>query len=269
VERSIDEKFLRISGPTGEGSTSLIEKYGRFKTEVTVGKGDKQRTKTVKRRGWELVESLDSITGLAVTAGDRDNTITAAGDPADPSKPAFDSPLLLDGGLGADQLTGGSYLNWLIGGGIVNPGDESRRSRREVDRLNGTDGAIDIFDLRHYDPLTGTYSDAYVNEDAGKAVISNFNALDGDAIVLAGTADDYNISIETKGGHGSSHRRHRRHNRPATTTIEIQSADTGEIIAALTSSGFTSDTTADDLNIQYSFTADPLQALIDDQPFLG
>ena len=100
-------------------------------------------------------------------------------------------------------------------------------------------------------------------------MISNFSALDGDAIVLAGTADDYNINITTSnsGEKGSKRRRWRR--RPATTTVEIQSADTGEIIAAFTDSGFIASTTADDLNIHYGVTTDPLQALINDQPFLG
>ena len=203
--------------------------------------------------GWQTLEILDSIDGLTLTAGNGNNAISAAGDRSNPAKPAFDGQFIADGRLGVDVITGGTYRNWLIGGGIVSPGSETALSALGIDILNGTTGALDVFDLRS----SGGASDAYANPNAGKALINNFTVGE-DAIVLSGAQTDYNVNINTV---TTGTRR-----RPRTsTTVEIRSASTSEVIASFSGTAFSSTTTADDLNIHYEVDTAPATTMINGQ----
>jgi hypothetical protein len=253
VERTIDELSLLISGLSGSGNTSTIEKLGLVPTTRTIGRGRRRRTVTVNLPGWQTVEELDSIDGLTLAAGDGLNTISAAGDRSNPAKPAFDGQFIADGRLGVDVITGGSYRNWLIGGGIVTPGSKTALSGLGIDILNGTTGALDVFDLRSSDGRM----DAYANPNAGKALINNFTVGE-DAIVLSGAEADYNVNINTvMTGRGRRAR--------STTTVEIRSASTSEVIASFSGTAFSSTTTAADLNINYGITGAPAATEINGQ----
>jgi hypothetical protein len=250
IKRSIDELSLLISGLSGPGNTTTIEKSVLVPTTRTIGRGRRQRTITVKLPGWQTVDTLDSIDGLTLTAGDGVNVISAAGDRSKAAKPAFNGQFIADGRLGVDVITGGSYRNWLIGGGIVTPGSETALSRLGIDILNGTTGALDVFDLRSSDGA----SDAYANPNGGRALINNFTVGE-DAIVLSGADTDYNVNINTV----TTGRRRRARSR---TTVEIRSANTNEVIASLSGTAFSSTTTAADLNINYGVTTAPAGTMI-------
>jgi hypothetical protein len=253
IKRSIDELSLLISGLSGPGKTTTIEKLGLVPTTRTIGRGRRRRTVTVNLPGWQTVDTLDSIDGLTLTAGDGLNTISAAGDRSNPAKPAFDGQFIADGRLGVDVLTGGSYRNWLIGGGIVTPGSKTALSGLGIDILNGTTGALDVFDLRSSDGA----SDAYANPNGGRALINNFTVGE-DAIVLSGAEADYNVNINTvMTGRGRRAR--------STTTVEIRSASTSEVIASFSGTAFSSTTTAADLNINYGITGAPAATEINGQ----
>jgi hypothetical protein len=258
-ERNIDEPSLLISGLSGlsglsgAGNLTTIEKLGLIPTTRIIGRGKHARTVTVSLPGWETMETMDSISGLTLTAGNGLNTISAAGQPSNAAKPAFNGQFIADGRLGGDIITGGSYRNWLIGGGIVARGSETGLSSLGIDTLIGTTGALDVFDLRSSDGL----SDAYANHNAGRALISNFSVGE-DAIILSGSQADYNVNINTvtKG----------RGKRVTTSTIvEIKSSMSTQVIASFSGSAFTSSTSAADLNIHYGILTDPSSTLINGQ----
>ena len=108
------------------------------------------------------------------------------------TRSAYEGTLIAQGGLGADVITGGSYRNWLDGGGLA-------AGAKGIDYLTGTSnasaGAIDYFDLRN---STNT-APAYVGQgNLDYARIDKFNATT-DKLVLTGQLSDYSFKyVEAK-----------------------------------------------------------------------
>ena len=158
----------------------------------------------------------------------------------------------MDGKLGTDTITGGSYRNWLVGGGIFST--PLSITTTAVDTLIGTAGALDVFDLRTSDFT----ADAYRALNTGSARINNYS-VDQDWIVLAGTQGSYSFTpVQTTTGSKK---------KKVTTTTGYQIISGTEIVASVTAATGTTLTgnAANDLKILYGQTGDPTDTLFGGQ----
>ncbi|QPN66537.1 hypothetical protein [Synechococcus sp. CBW1006] len=172
--------------------------------------------------------------------------------PGDLQRPTFNGQLVIDGNLNADTITGSSYRNWMIGGGIFASSQE--RKTKAVDVLTGTQGALDVFDLRTSD-FSG---DAYSGVNTGSAQINHYTQGE-DFIVLSGLQGSYDIVAQTK----TSGRGWRRQ----TITTGYQIFSSKQLVATIApAAGTTFTGSADtDLSVLYGQSGDPTETLLNGQ----
>ena len=246
-----DDPTIYISGISGSTGTSKIESVSIVKT--VTGKGKKRVTKeTPAYTTLATYSNPNGVDGITLNGGASANTIRASGVSGDPSRPAFNGQTILDGKLGTDIITGGSYRNWLVGGGIFST--PLITTTTAVDTLIGTAGALDVFDLRTSD-FTG---DAYSALNTGSARINNYS-IDQDWIVLAGTQGSYTFTaVQTTTGSKRN---------KVTTTTGYQIFSGTELMATVNAASGTTLTgnAANDLQILYGQTGGPTDALFGGQ----
>jgi hypothetical protein len=245
-----DDPTIYISGISGSTGTSKIESVSIVRT--VTGTGKNRVTTETPSYTTLATYSNPGVDGITFNGGASANTIRAAGVSGDPSRPAFNGQAILDGKLGIDTITGGSYRNWLVGGGIFST--PLSTTTTAVDTLIGTAGALDVFDLRTSDFT----ADAYSALNTGSARINNYG-IDQDWIVLAGTQGSYTFTaVQTTTGSKRN---------KVTTTTGYQIFSGTELMATVNAASGTTLTgnAANDLKILYGQTGDPTDTLIGGQ----
>lgn len=246
-----DDPTITISGFAGTTGTSKIESVSVVKTVTGTGK-NRITTETPYYTTLATYSSPNGVDGITFNGGAAANTIRAAGVSGDPLRPAFNGQTILDGKLGTDNITGGSYRNWLVGGGIFST--PLSTTTTAVDTLIGTAGALDVFDLRTSDFST----DAYSATNSGSARINNYS-IDQDWIVLAGTQGSYSFTaVQTTTGSKRN---------KVTTTTGYQIFNGTELVATVNAALGTELTgnVTNDLKILYGQKGDPTQTLFGGQ----
>ncbi|MCT0216791.1 cadherin repeat domain-containing protein [Synechococcus sp. CS-1330] len=239
--------------PLGAGTGASVEQI----TTTRVNIGTTRKPKYVNQTSYSLIDRFTDVDGITFTAGGAANSISAQGVAGDNQRPAFDGQLIADGGLNRDIITGGSYRNWLIGGGIFS--ESQTQKRIVIDTLIGTKGALDVFDLRTSDFT----SDAYSASNTGSALTTNYTKGE-DHIVLSKGEESYKINSLSKTiGRGKSKTK---------VTFGYQVFSGSELVATIAPASGTSFTGSalNDLSILYGQTGDPTETLFNGQPlFFG
>lgn len=245
-----DNPTVYVSGTSGPTGTSKIESYSVIRTVSGTGKN---RVVTDTPTYTQLATYANpGVDGITYSGGASANTISAAGVSGDPSRPAFNGQSIIDGKLGVDTITGGSYRNWLVGGGIFST--PLSTATAAVDTLIGTIGATDVFDLRTSDFT----ADAYSATNSGSARINNYTKTE-DYIVLAGAQGSYTFqAVQTTTGT-------KRNKVTATTGYQIFSG--AELVATVNAASGTTftGTASSDLQILFGQTGDPTETLFNGQ----
>lgn len=249
-EFTSDDSTIYISGTSGLTSSSKIESVSFIKS--TTGTGKNRVTTLTPNYTLLATYSNPGVDGITFNGGSAANTISAAGVAGDYSRPTFNGQTILNGELGTDSITGGSYRNWLVGGGIFST--PLSTATTAVDTLIGNVGAMDVFDLRTADFT----SDAYSALNSGSARINNYT-LGEDWIVLAGAQGSYSFTaVQTTTGS--------KRNKVTTTTGYHIFSGTELVATVNAASGSTvTGNAATDLQIHYGQTGDPTETLFNGQ----